>query len=75
MARLTVHLPDTLHDRLVERADEKGVPLNQYLVFLLSQASTLDSVRVQRERFDKLRVRLLLRDSFGNKTSPWLPAS
>ena len=57
MARLTVRLPDTLRDRLVERADEEGVSLNQFLVFLLSQASALDSVRVQRERFDKLRAR------------------
>ena len=57
MARLTVRLPDTLRDRLAERADEEGVSLNQFLVFLLSQASTLDSVRVQRERFDKMRAR------------------
>ena len=57
MARLTVRLPDTLRDRLAERADEEGVSLNQFLVFLLAQASTLDSVRSQRERFDKLRTR------------------
>ena len=54
MARLTVRLPDSLRDRLAERADEEGVSLNHFLVFLLAQASTLDSVRAQRDRFDKL---------------------
>ena len=54
MARLTVRLPDSLRDRLAERADQEGVSLNHFLVFLLAQASTLDSVRAQRERYGKL---------------------
>src|SRR4051794_39773994 len=58
MARLTLRLPDTLRDRLAERADQEGVSLNQFLVFLLSQATTLDSLRVQRQRFEALRARV-----------------
>ena len=58
MARLTLRLPDTLRDRLAERADQEGVSLNQFLVFLLSQATTLDSLRVQRQRFEELRARV-----------------
>ncbi len=39
MARLSLRLPDTLHQRLVRRAQVEGVSLNQYLVFLLAQSS------------------------------------
>lgn len=39
MSRLTLRLPETLHQRLTSEAQEEGVSLNQYLVYLLSQSS------------------------------------
>ena len=58
MARMTLRLPDSLRDTLAERAEQEGVSLNQFLVFLLSQASAVDSVRRQREQFDEMRNRV-----------------
>lgn len=39
MSRLTLRLPESLHKALVRRAEEEGVSLNQYLVYLLAQQS------------------------------------
>jgi hypothetical protein len=39
-------------------AEQEGVSLNQFLVFLLSQASAVDSVRRQRDRFEAMRSRV-----------------
>ncbi len=58
MARMTLRLPDSLRDALAERAEQEGVSLNQFLVFLLSQASAVDSVRRQREQFEAMRSRV-----------------
>ncbi len=41
MARLTLRLPDTLHARLTDQAEEEGVSLNQHIVYALSQQSTM----------------------------------
>ncbi len=54
MARVTLRLPASLHEALAKRAKEEGVSMNQYLVYTLSKASTLDSVARQRVRFDEL---------------------
>ena len=58
MARMTLRLPDSLRDTLAERAEKEGVSLNQFLVFLLSQASAVDSVRRQRDQFEAMRSRV-----------------
>ncbi len=39
MARLSLRLPDTLHQRLTVQARREGVSLNQLLVFLLAERS------------------------------------
>lgn len=57
MARVTLRLPDSLHDTLVKRAQEEGVSMNQYLVYALTQVSTADDVNAQRARFEELRHR------------------
>ena len=41
MGRLTLRLPDTLHERLELLAKQEGVSLNQYIVYALTQQSTL----------------------------------
>ena len=42
MGRLTLRLPQTLHERLCELADQEGVSLNQYIVYALTRQMTLD---------------------------------
>lgn len=57
MARLTVRLPDSLHEALAQRAKEEGVSLNHYLVYMLAQATAVDAVRHQRAQFNQMRSR------------------
>jgi predicted transcriptional regulator len=45
MARLTVRLPDTLHDQLAALAKREGVSLNQFIVYSLSQHVASDKPR------------------------------
>ena len=58
MARLTVRLPESLHEIVAERAKTEGVSANQYIVFALTQMTALDSVVEQRARFEQLRHRV-----------------
>lgn len=37
MARLTVRLPETLHNQLVQLAEREGVSLNQYITYTLAR--------------------------------------
>jgi len=37
MGRLTLRLPDTLHQQLASLAEEEGVSLNQFIVYALTQ--------------------------------------
>lgn len=37
MARLSLRLPESLHQQLAEQARHEGVSLNQYLVYLLAR--------------------------------------
>ena len=47
MSRLTVRLPDTLHRQLEVLAKSENVSLNQYIVYALTQQTTLaHTVRV-----------------------------
>ena len=41
MSRLTLRLPDTLHDRLRSLASHENISLNQYVVYALTQQVTL----------------------------------
>jgi hypothetical protein len=43
MGRLTVRLPDGLHQQLELLARNEGVSLNQYLVYALTRQATLDA--------------------------------
>ena len=58
MARLTLRLPDSLHDTLVSRAEREGVSVNQFLVYALTQVTALDRLAEQRARFEELRGRV-----------------
>jgi hypothetical protein len=40
MSRLTLRLPDTLHQQLIHIADSEGVSLNQYIVYALTRQSS-----------------------------------
>lgn len=41
MNRLTLRLPETLHQQLVGLAEEEGVSLNHYIVYALTRQATL----------------------------------
>lgn len=58
MSRLTLRLPDSLHDLLAARAEEEGVSLNHYLVYTLTRAAAVESVAAQRRAFEKLTSRV-----------------
>jgi HicB family len=50
MSRLTLRLPETLHQHLVQLAEGEGISLNQYIVYALTQqVSSAYSVRVLSE--------------------------
>ncbi|MCA9968878.1 MAG: toxin-antitoxin system HicB family antitoxin [Anaerolineales bacterium] len=63
MGRLTLRLPDTLHQELEARAQQEGVSLNQYLVYALARHVTAkytvvlasdEGVRQQQQRYAAL---------------------
>jgi hypothetical protein len=41
MGRLTVRLPQTLHEQLVQLAAQEGVSLNQYVIYSLARQAAL----------------------------------
>ncbi len=41
MSRLTLRLPETLHQQLAHLAETEGVSLNQYIVYALTRQTTL----------------------------------
>jgi predicted HicB family RNase H-like nuclease len=50
MSRLTLRLPETLHQHLIHLAEGEGVSLNQYIVYALTrQVSSSYSVQVSSE--------------------------
>ena len=60
MSRLTLRLPETLHQQLARLADSEGVSLNQYIVYALTrqvtfayvvQATPLEEVDQQHQAF------------------------
>lgn len=44
MSRLTLRLPDTLHQQLVHLAESEGVSLNQYIVYALTRQSSTNYI-------------------------------
>lgn len=44
MSRLTLRLPETLHQQLAQLAEGEGVSLNQYIVYALTRQATLTHV-------------------------------
>ncbi len=62
MGRLSLRLPESLHQQLATLAQQEGVSLHQYLVYLLAQKATLysvrrlpeEDVRRQREEYSRL---------------------
>jgi hypothetical protein len=45
MSRLTLRLPETLHQKLALAAEQEGVSLNQYIVYALTRQSVDAPVR------------------------------
>jgi HicB family len=45
MSRLTLRLPETLHQQLAQVAEQEGVSLNQYIVYALTRQSVNVPVR------------------------------
>ncbi len=39
--RITVRVPKTMHKELIEEANEEGISLNQYLIYLISKGMKL----------------------------------
>lgn len=66
MTRLSLRLPESLHQQLTHEARREGVSLNQYLVFLLARHSApaysvlpaVETAAEQQARFEKLRADL-----------------
>jgi uncharacterized protein (DUF1778 family) len=62
MSRLTLRLPETLHQQLAHLAESEGVSLNQYIVYALArQAALADTIQIvpeaeveQQQRFQLL---------------------
>ncbi|NES96769.1 MAG: toxin-antitoxin system HicB family antitoxin [Desertifilum sp. SIO1I2] len=60
MSRLTLRLPETLHQQLINLAESEGVSLNQYIVYALTrqvafayivQATPTEEVNQQQQAF------------------------
>jgi hypothetical protein len=41
MGRLTVRLPQTLHEQLVQLAEQEGISLNQYILYALARQAAV----------------------------------
>lgn len=58
MARLTLRLPESLHDAIADLADREGVSVNHFVVYALTQATAAELASRQRAQFDELRTRV-----------------
>lgn len=58
MSRLTLRLPESLHELLTARAEEEGVSLNHYLVYTLTRAAAVESIATQRSVFQRMTSRV-----------------
>ena len=57
MSRLTLRLPESLHQALTQRAHAEGVSLNQLIVYQLARMTTAADLEEQRRVFEDLRRR------------------
>ncbi len=57
MARLTLRLPDSLHDAMAALAEKEGVSLNHFVVYALTQATAAELAVRQRQQFEAMRTR------------------
>lgn len=57
MSRLTLRLPESLHQTLSHQARAEGVSLNQLIVYLLTRMTAAADLEGQRRVFDELRHR------------------
>ena len=66
MSRLTLRLPETLHQQLTNLAEGEGVSLNQYIVYALTRQVTLaysvSSVPKEEIQQQKLSFQSLIQD-------------
>lgn len=66
MSRLTLRLPETLHQQLANLAEGEGVSLNQYIVYALTRQVTLaysvSSVPKEESQQQKLSFNSLLQE-------------
>ena len=66
MSRLTLRLPETLHQQLANLAEGEGVSLNQYIVYALTRQVTLaysvSSVPKEEIKQQKLSYQSLIQD-------------
>lgn len=67
MSRLTLRLPETLHQQLANLAQGEGISLNQYIVYALTRqvsaaytvkAISKEDIVKQQENFDNLLAQL-----------------
>lgn len=67
MSRLTLRLPETLHQQLTHQAEREGVSLNQYIVYALTrqvsqnytvQALSAENIDQQEQNFKNLSQEL-----------------
>lgn len=67
MSRLSLRLPETLHQQLIHLAESEGVSLNQYIVYVLTrqvsltctiQATPAEDVERQQQDFQALLMEL-----------------
>jgi HicB-like protein involved in pilus formation len=58
MSRLTVRLPDSLHQLLDQEAEREGVSLNHYIVYSLTRAVTAADLQAQKSAFERLTSRV-----------------
>ncbi|MBA3922618.1 MAG: toxin-antitoxin system HicB family antitoxin [Nostocaceae cyanobacterium] len=67
MSRLTLRLPETLHQQLANLAEGEGISLNQYIVYALTKQVTLtysiqsaseEAITAQKHSFTALRHKL-----------------
>ena len=58
MSRLTLRLPASLRESIERQANAEGVSMNQYIVYLLAQATSLETLARQRERYDAIITRV-----------------
>lgn len=72
MSRLTLRLPETLHQQLANLAQGEGISLNQYIIYLLtrqvSSAYTVETIskeelEKQKYNFDNLMATLKKADT------------